>query len=72
MSKNAKPFMNHTWICLLLLPRCIKLRKSIGRKVKNSAIFNFLVFAVSTVKIKGAKYVIFAEILHRYIKPCTV
>ncbi len=70
--KNAQPFMNHVWICLLLPPSCIELRKSIGHKVKFFAIFNFLVFALSTVEIKSAKYVIFVEILHRYLKPCTV
>ncbi len=59
MSKNAQLFMNHTWLCLLLLPSCIELRKSIGHKVKFFAIFNFLVFALSTVKIKSAKHVIF-------------
>ncbi len=30
MSKNAQLFINHTWICLLLLTSCIELRKSIG------------------------------------------
>ncbi len=55
-----------------MLPSCIELRKSIGHKVNFFAIFNFLVFALSTVKIKSAKCVIFAEILHRYLKPCIV
>ncbi len=59
--KNAQLFMNHTWLCLLLLPSCIELRKSIGHKVKFFAIFNFLVFALSTVKIKSAKRVIFGK-----------
>ncbi len=72
MSKNAQLFFNHTWLCLFLLPSCIELRKSIGHKVKFFAIFNFLIFTLSTVKIKSAKYVIFAEILYRYHKPCTV
>ncbi len=61
MSKNAQHFMNHTWICLLLLPSHIALRKGIGRKVIFFAIFNFLSFALSTVKIKSAKYFILAE-----------
>ncbi len=64
--------MNHTWLCLFLLPSCIELRKIIGHKVKFFAIFNFLVFTLSTVKIKSAKYVIFAEILYKYLKSCTV
>ena len=49
-----------------------ELRKSIGHKVKFFAIFNFFVFTLSTVKIKSTKYAIFVEILHRYLKPCTV
>ncbi len=38
------------------------------------AIFNFLIFycSGSTVKNKSAKCVIFSEVLHRYIKTCTV
>ncbi len=72
MSKNAQLFMNHTWLCLLLLPSCLEFRKSIGLKVNFFAIFNFLVFALSTVKIKSAKRVIFAYILHGYLKPQTV
>ena len=72
MSKNAPLFMNHTWIYLLLLPSCIELIKSIGHKVKFFAFFNFLIFALSPVKIKSAKYAILAEILHRYLEACTV
>ncbi len=59
--KNAQLFMNHTWICMLLLPSCIELIKSIGHKVKFFAFFNFLIFALSPVKIKSAKYAVFAE-----------
>ncbi len=33
MSKYAQLSMNHTWLCLFLLPGCIELRKAIGHKV---------------------------------------
>ncbi len=72
MSKNAQLFMNHTWICLLLLPSCIELIKSIGHKVKIFAIFNFYIFALPPVKINSAKYATFEEVVHRYLEACTV
>ncbi len=72
MGKSKFCILKDTWICLLLLPSCIEFRENIGHKVKFFAMFNFLVLTLSTVKIKSAKYVIFPQILHCYLKPCTV